>query len=152
MWPYLSGAVPSSPRTELWSGVSAQSMRAGNTLVQGLTNTSSGLELLVGVMTCNCWQGPHYPNASSPSGCPTYDCGYPSAPSPEGRAGCLFDIINDPTQQVDLAATRPQVVKTMYTRLLEVQSTAFSPDRGNSDPAACAAFDSYGQFYGPFLP
>lgn len=155
VWPYVSGSASTSPRTEFWTGLSSNGIREGTTLVQGITNASTGYELLVGQLPVACWQGPLYPNNSATKECDAVvDCGFPDAPSPvSGKTGCLFNLFTDPTQHHDVAEQYPDIVKSMYKRLQEVNATAFSPNRGLSDPAACETFQHrWGGFYGPFLP
>ena len=41
----------------------------------------------------------------------------------------------------------------MQEKLAKYQATYFSPDRGNVWPGACTmAMNTYGGFWGPFLP
>jgi arylsulfatase B len=76
----------------------------------------------------------------------------PSNP-PKGKGGCLFNIFDDPTEHNDIAATNPEIVQELYARILEIQKTAFSPDRGSDDGTSCkAALEKWGGFFGPFLP
>jgi len=153
--PYILGYSPTSPRTELWSGhaMGGDSFSVGAASVQGFTDTVSGFELLVGVVANDCTTGPAYPNASSSSlPCGPRDCGFPDAPAPSGARGCLFNLVADPTQSQDVALDNPGVVQDLYRRLKAVNDTAFNPDRGGSDPQACAVFRAMGGFVGPFLP
>ncbi len=71
----------------------------------------------------------------------------------KGKGGCLFNIFADPTEHNDIAAANPDIVKAMMARIVELQTTAFGPDRGTDDGTACkAAIDTWGGFWGPFLP
>ena len=59
------------------------------------------------------WQGPVYPNSTSPDN-------DPSEQSIDCTNGCLFDVVNDPTEHVDLASSLPEVVAAMTARLSEL--------------------------------
>jgi hypothetical protein len=90
------------------------------------------------------WQGRTFPNRSTSwlAQRDWYDC---------GSSGCLFDLIADPTEHVDVAAAHPQVAQAMLERLLELNSTAYDPDRGSDDGAACKAAVARGMVWGPFV-
>jgi hypothetical protein len=67
--------------------------------------------------------------------------------------GCLFNILADPTEHVDLAAAMPAKVAELRARIAELNATIFLPDRGTDDGAGCAAALSWGRgFWVPFLP
>ena len=152
VWPYLSGAAPASPRTEVWKAVSGTgNIREGPAVMQSLTNATSGLNLIIDMLGYDCWSGPHSPNASAAcTGAMSLDCGRPGAPS--GKQGCLFDVIRDPNQIEDLAEAQPEAARRLFARLQEINATAFQPDRGVFDKSACDAYVKLGGFYGPFLP
>ncbi len=151
VWPYLSGAAPVSPRTEIWKAVSSSTIREGQAVMQALTNVTSGLQLIIDSLGYSCWAGPQSPNSSAAcTGGQVFDCGRPGAAS--GKHGCLFDVINDPNQHNDLAEARPAEALALYARLRELNDTAFRPDRGSFDASACTAYAKNGGFYGPFLP
>merc|ERR1711998_695354 len=66
--------------------------------------------------------------------------------------GCLYDIVNDPNEQHDLAATHPDLVKQMNATLNQMNQGIFRPDRGNESVLACkVGGKQYGGFYGPFV-
>ena len=65
--------------------------------------------------------------------------------------GCLFHILDDPTESCDLAAALPAVLARLQARQAEIRLTVFAPDRGALDPAACAANDAAGGFWAPWL-
>lgn len=68
-------------------------------------------------------------------------------------AGCLYDIRNDPTEHVDLAAALPARAAALRARIAELNATLFLPDRGNDDGAGCRAALGEGRgFWVPFLP
>ena len=87
--------------------------------------------------------GPTYPNASSTAvefGTLRQNC----------TAGCSYDIFADPTEHTNLAASNPATVKTLLARLEAIEQTAFDPDLGKPQPAACAtARDKWSGHYGP---
>ena len=157
MWPYLSGENTTSPRTEIWLG--ADSPRDGSggavgegritTFVQGLIR-ADGWKLLHDQISQDIWQGPFYPNASTlkhPWRNNPADCGSFAAPT------CLFNVFSDPSEHDNQASLQPEIVKDMVARLAELQSTVFSPDRGQQSPLACDASKKIWRgFVGPFLP
>jgi len=137
LWPLLSGANATSPRHEI--AVSPQ------TLIQGR------LKLVTGAMGWSAWTGPHYPNASSAA--------QPVDVTQRCHAGCLYDVVADPTETTDLAAAQPQVVANMSARLLQLEAGFYSNDdtgvdvcpRGVGMPCACwVAIHRNRNFFGPF--
>lgn len=94
MWPYIVGAVPTSPRSE----VLLDSTPSGGIV-------SGDLKLVLGVQRFSFWQAPVYPNASGGANGPDggFDCG----------KGCLFNVTADPSEYTDLAAARP-VMKLVH--------------------------------------
>jgi len=67
--------------------------------------------------------------------------------------GCLFELNSDPLESVDLAAAKPLKLRQLYAKLEKYETTAFNPNRGGVNPAACQhALTEYGGFWGPFLP
>ena len=149
MWPMISGANLTSPRTEIVAGSDAVECNVGTgTQVQALIR-ADGYKLIIGMLDQNIWTGPYYPNASTWQD-PPYHCGVPTTP-PTGKGGCLFNVFTDPTEHDDVAAQHPDIVASLYARLLELQTTAFTPDRGTDDGAACTAAMAYGGFWGPFV-
>jgi arylsulfatase I/J len=158
MWPMISGANLTSPRTEVPVGANASEVNLSSyyngTVVQGLVTTAApggGLwKMLIGEVQQNIWTGPQYPNASTSWVDNPERCGIPSDPV-VGKGGCLFDLLNDPTEHNDVAAAHPDIVAALYARINYWQSTVFSPNRGTDDGAACrAATNNWGGFYGPF--
>jgi len=107
--------------------------------------TGSGIwKLLLGDVAQDMYEGPHFPNASTivPSSAYVGHC----------ANGCLYNILADPLEANDLAASMPTKVAELYAKITAYQGTAFDPDRGKTDPAACAAAaDKYGGFWGPFV-
>lgn len=143
MWPLLSGAAPTSPRTQVVLGDTATGAQVGPTAVQGYINATSGLKVLVGEVWWSAWPGPQSPVAGGPTLNATTHC----------TPACLFDVIHDPSERLDLAKERPEVVAAMLLHLAELNRSAFSPDRGARNASlVCAAAAAYGGFLGPFLP
>ncbi len=160
LWPLLSGANATPPRQEVWLGSSGAVNGRGSgggggggatpaTFVQGLLR-ADGWKLLHDVLDNAVYQGPFYPNASTaahPWSNAPVDCGSAAAPT------CLFNVLDDPTEHVNQAAARPDIVAAMAARIAQLQAGVFSPDRGSASPLACAASrDKWRGFVGPFLP
>jgi arylsulfatase B len=153
-WPLLSGATSTPPRTEVPVGSDATEANlvwlANKTVVQALVR-ADGYKLIIGETGQNIWTGPQYPNKSTSWDDTPYRCGVPSTP-PRGKGGCLFNIFDDPTEHNDIAADHADIVAEMYARILELQTTAFGPERGSDDGAACqAAMETWKGFWGPFI-
>eukprot|EP01052_Picozoa_sp_SAG31_P007050 SAG31_NODE_331_length_17518_cov_32.495042_15_plen_239_part_00 len=130
LWPYLSGAVEASPRTSFH--------------VDEHCMVTQGFKLLIGKQKGACWSGPHVPNATTPSTCETVlDC---------GDHGCLYDVIADPYEYVNLAADPAHASRlaAMQAQLLAANRKIFNPYRGGPDPRACAQVRLYGGYWGPF--
>jgi len=143
VWPLLSGANATSPRTEF--PVAPGALVSGN------------YKLLLGNQIEATWAGAVYPNASSP--------GRPVDPGPTlacGQAGCLFDVVADPTEHVDVAGAHPDVVAALKARLKELEPGFYTnadnftgaticPPDANVTPCACwAALNVWGRFLGPW--
>ena len=142
LWPLLSGANSTPPRTEIVLGsTSTGDQGFGDTIVQGYVNASSGLKILVGGLGWSSWPGPQ-----SPDGAGNLNVYYNCSPA------CLFDVLSDPSERVDLAAAAPKTVAAMLAHLAELNAGVFSPNRGHGDDkAACAAALAAGGFLAPFV-
>ena len=104
--------------------------------------------MLWGNVIENTWTGPFYPNAST-NWCDTcpLDCGTQDKPT------CLFNVLTDPTEHVNLAASEPAILKNLTARLGQLQATVFNPGRGTPSQEACkAGLQTWKGFVGPFLP
>jgi hypothetical protein len=143
MWPLLSGANATSPRTELPLSPTAF--------------ISGRYKLLLGAAEPYAtWTGERYPNATSPAHRPgdaNADCATPG--------GCLFDVVADPTEHVDVAAAHPDIVAAMKARLGELAKGFYSNNDtgvdacppGISVPCACYLAlpgNKWNGFFGPF--
>lgn len=150
LWPLLSGSNATAPRTEIWLGSNhpGDTDTSDSPMVQGLIR-ADGFKVLYGNVIENAWTSAFYPNASTGwcDTCPL-DCGTIDAPT------CLFNVFDDPTEHVNLAAARPEVVRAMSARVKELQAGIFAPMRGTVDnKEACKAGDvTWKGFVGPFHP
>lgn len=144
IWPLISGNASASARKEVYLGDTDTGLQIGNTVLQGLINTTSGMKVLVGEMMWSSWPGPYSPNGTIPPN------GYNV--SVQCEPACLFDVINDPNEHNDLAASQPETVAALLARMEEVKKTLFNPDRGASNKTVfCKAAQAYNGFIGPFL-
>ena len=147
LWPLLSGANMTGPRTEVWlgSGGTGDSDNSKQPIIQGLIR-ADGYKVLWGDVIENAWTGPFYPNSTT-NWCDTcpLSCGTIDAPT------CLFNVFSDPTEHDEVSRANPAIVKDMAKRLKEISATIFAPDRGDPDTVdACkAGADGYVR---PFLP
>ena len=85
-----------------------------NTLISGEYKILTGNVDLAG------WTGPVYPNTTTPSGI--------SAIEHCGDSGCLYNIIDDPEEYINLAEKMPDVLKEMQAKLAKYQATRSTPD------------------------
>ena len=132
MWPLISGQTKQSPREDVPISI--------DTLISG------DYKILTGWVSQAGWTGPQYPNETNPHG------GIPGVQDC-GDTGCLYNIMSDPEERENLAERQPDILKQMQEKLAKYQATYFNPDRGRAWPGACqAALDTYGGFWGPFLP
>jgi arylsulfatase I/J len=138
LWPLLSGQTDVSPRTEL--AVGAEHEVGG--LIAGKWKVVLGDNAMAG------WAGKVFPNTTSdwnPSDSHE-KCGNTT------ETGCLYNILEDPGEHVNLAAEKPKVFNRMITRIAEINKGFFDPVRGQTDPRACElALTKYGGFWGPFV-
>ena len=107
---------------------------------------SGDYKILTGIVLQAGWTGPQYPNKTRPSGgiYAFQDC---------DSIGRLYNIKDDPEERVNLAKSQPDILKDMQQKLAEYQATYFNPNRGKVWPNACTtALNTYGGFWGPFLP
>jgi arylsulfatase B len=142
VWPLVSGANGTSPRSEIPVGPQV--------LIQGR------FKLMLGKQIEATWAGPQYPNASSGASPvdpgPTLDCGF----------GCLFDVVADPAEHVNVAADHADIVTAMTARLISLRKGFFSnsddftnrtvcPANASITPCACwAALNVWGGYFGPW--
>lgn len=159
MWPMLSGANLTSPRTEIAIGSSDDSDHQGNTIVQALImDDGDGKihKLIIGDVKPAFFQGPVYPNASSTVASKRLACGDPDGTGVSKGPGCLFEIGGDPSETMDLAATNPGKVDGMRKRMTEIQKTVYNPERKNAASTGrqdmCDQAKKNGMYLGPWLP
>ena len=132
MWPLISGETEQSPREDV--------------PVSNVTLISGDYKILTGTVRQAGWTGSHYPNMTNPHG------GIPGVQDC-GDTGCLYNIMTDPEERDNLAEKQPDILKQMQAKLAKYQATYFNPNRGKVWPGACqAAINTYGGFWGPFLP
>ena len=68
-----------------------------------------------------------------------------------GSAGCLFDLVKDPSETTNLAAAMPDVVERLRSRIDELRAGVYAPERGEVEQAACDQIASNGGYWGPWL-
>eukprot|EP00463_Aulacantha_scolymantha_P005973 TRINITY_DN747_c0_g1_i3.p1 TRINITY_DN747_c0_g1~~TRINITY_DN747_c0_g1_i3.p1 ORF type:complete len:155 (+),score=13.81 TRINITY_DN747_c0_g1_i3:54-467(+) len=121
-----------------------------NTTVNGLIH--GDYKILIGDIVEAGWQGPHYPNSTTNTHC--FDTKAKSSSClAKCDPACLYNIKTDPEERKNLASSQPDRIKTMLAILHKYYLTAFVPNRGKTNPAACAkALSDYGGFWGPWIP
>ena len=161
MWDYLSGKVPQSPRTEVplstvnWHGLHFNfSLNESAAVIVGRHKLVVGSQAYLGF-----WQGPRYPNQSTPCG-PEHVHGSSAVCGAGCGTGCVFDIFADPSEHVDLAPQLPELKAQLLARLQRMREERFQTDDDNSrlnftsigwtKPIATEVKDSQGGFWGPY--
>jgi arylsulfatase B len=137
VWPWLSGAAPTSPRTSI--ALDHSMYAVGTQGVWGALRVGD-LKLLVGARGGEpqaSWYGEFSPNASVPN--PSLDYYACGNDSPTG--GCVFNISADPTEHVDLAPTRPDLLAPLLAAFRALNASYHPPvDNPPDDKAGlCAA-------------
>ena len=130
MWPYLSGAVNVSPRTQLYGDV--------DMVIDG------EYKFIAGETKGACWGGPVFPNASTTL-CNATDC---------AGDGCLYNIYADPEERTNLVhdPQHSERVAALRALLAQLNVGLFDPARGKADPLACDRAVQNGNFWGPWVP
>jgi hypothetical protein len=94
------------------------------------------------------WCGQVHPNNSHPWNSFATQINCSATPT---KMGCLFDILADPTEHVDLALSMPSKAAEIYTKMLAAERHWFNPDRGRPDLRACEIANATG-YWQPYLP
>lgn len=109
------------------------------------------LKLITGRVKMSVFQGPQFPNASTPWDAvgsklkvPDFQCSTPT------KVACLFNVSADPTEHHDLAVERSDDAMRLLARLKNLSATSFNPSRGDGDKRACVQAKKTG-FFGPWL-
>ena len=147
LWPMLSGANTTSPRTEMALVVDFAEFKNRHNLSNSVL-ISGKWKLLEGVQTQTYYQGPAFPNASSPP----YGVLTDTSLLHLCRPACLYDILDDPTEQHNVAAKHLEVVATLRARLAALRPTKFQPESDKQELSCQAQVEKNGDFYGPWLP
>lgn len=143
LWPYLSGAEPTSPRTEIFADPGVLIVGDWKLIGANEKNATQGKGVKVGTA---CWMGPQYPNGTTDPGCNrTETCAE--------NGGCLYNIKEDPSEHVDRAAEKPAELEKLKRRLAELQPTLFEPKRVGGDESLPEHYarDVYQGYWGPFV-
>lgn len=113
VWPLISGTNKTSPRVEFAASATAF-VTTQFKLIEGAFVGSAA------------WQGSLWPNASSPA--------HPINPvSADCSASCLFDVLADAGEHVNVASEHPAVVADLRSRLAAWRATFYS----NNETAVC---------------
>jgi len=151
LWPLISGQIQTSPRTEVALGAPGKKKKnTKQTVVGGLIRADSDgcYKVVIGEYKYAGWTGPTFPNSSFHvnMGKITETCG------DDANNGCLYNIMDDPNEHVNLAKQQPTLFKKMMARVTDIQKNAYSPDRGDDENDACkVALKKYGGFWGPWI-
>lgn len=133
VWPMISGANLTSPRESILV-TKDMLVRGPWKYIRGDTN-----------MIEAAWGGPAYPNASTasdPIASHHFKC-------PE--QGCLYNVVEDKTEQEEVSAAHPDVVASMKAELNRQAASIWSTTHQNDPECKKFAWEHYGGFYGPWL-
>jgi len=127
MWPWLMGQVPTSPRTTM---VIDHNMY--DVVDNGITGAmrSGNYKLLVGGPAGelqSTWYGWFTPNASHPNPSLDYYACSNKISKTNPYPGCLFDLVQDPTEHNDLASTNPTLFYKLYNEFLSYNTSYHPP-------------------------
>jgi len=144
MWPYLSGQVKNSPRTEIpvVIGTTLTAQPHVNILIKDQWKIMTGNQVL------SYWQGPQFPNHTSPP--------YGVLPDPHLMhlclPFCLYNIQEDPTEQTNLAKQNVDIGRKLLERVEALKKTMFERKSNGQWDTCRAQTIANGHFYGPWLP
>jgi arylsulfatase I/J len=132
VWPMLSGRNLTSPRESIL--VTEKMLIVGE-----WKYVSGGTDMIAAAQG-----GPHYPNASTAADpiaqhhlkCP--------------KQGCLFNVVSDPTEQLEVSAQHPELVSAMKAEMMKQAKTIWSTSHKVDPACKRAVTELYGGFYGPF--
>ena len=119
VWPLVIGANTTSPRTVL--PVDASTILVGrHKLIVTPGHT---------FVTAAGWTGPIYPNSTTAAANRSAAQVRLRCPPP----GCLFDVVNDPTEHDDIAADQPALASQLMSTLVEERKRFWeNHDKGTS--------------------
>ena len=156
LWPYLTGQTDVSPRTEVFANPGVLISDGWKIIGANEHNATEGPGIDVPIA---CWAGPRYPNGSTSAYSvmspairnPIYSCNRTESCAETG--GCLYHVLSDPEEHINLAATQPEKLQEMKERLSVLQRGIFNPMRfgGDMDLPARFARERWGGFWGPFI-
>jgi arylsulfatase I/J len=159
LWPFLSGKTADSPREFLVITPTAYPTGKGG-LIWGkykvVFGDADGSSTVRGAY----WTGPQYPNASSPEhhqAAVIYKLVEQCGDVPEN--GCMYDVMTNPSEDVNIAAKNPDLFKKMHQQLLHFwsQNRLREPDEVQLGAQLLlkkpceVALHRYGGFWGPYL-
>jgi len=139
VWPLVTGDNTTSPRVE----IPLSSFNGMNGDPIAINFISGPYKLIQGIEAFASWTGKQYPNNT---GTPVGFFNVQNCTS-----GCLYNIIEDPTEHNELSTKMPAILNNMLARANEIFKTVYNPDRGNPDPKACQLAQKSG-YFAPWLP
>jgi arylsulfatase B len=114
-----------------------------------IVGASHGVGLVGGPTDQNGWTGPVFPNASSGK---DGAGGLPELPA-DCSNGCLYNIYDDPTENNELSASHPDVLKSILATITALNASVYRPTPVPNDYRCCTVAEGKnGGFLGPFLP
>ena len=147
MWPYLINNVTSSPRTEILLSSEPSPVDHGKLPPNHDWNGAlivGPYKLILGQQSYGFWQAPRYPNATTNHSA--------ELPVECGASGCLFNIVDDPSEYHDLAQAMPAKRRELMDTFVERNRTLFQAPRMATDKKACEAYvTKNGGFLGPYF-
>ena len=142
MWEWLIQSNKTCPRKEIFlaSGETVSTGSDGGMIYGGR------YKLLFGIQSPAFWTTDDYPNGTYAEPV-SIDCGNMT------HGGCLFDLMEDPTEHNDLAGneTYNSIMEEIRARFIELSNTTYMYDRGEVDPNCCVETQVNGGYFAPWL-
>lgn len=137
MWPLVSGANTTSPRTTILVNAQLLVHNEWKFVKSGSNMIEAG------------YGGVAYPNGTTVAddswiGGPQYvsHCTNPQ--------GCLWNVVDDMTEQSEVAAQNPSVVTMLAGIMAQETATIYSVSHDNDPACKPYCHQNYGGFYGPW--
>lgn len=136
VWPLLTGKTKVSPRDTILVNKNLLVHKQWKYVTPGQSMMEAS------------WGGPHYPNASSLKNndwvsTVSYKCS-------NETLGCLFNVVEDPTEQTDVGPENPDLLASLQQLAMQWAGTIYEANHGNDPNCKQFCEQHYGGFYGPY--
>ena len=148
VWALITGTNKTSPRTEWALTPFGEDLQRSSHGGDAAYMSEGRYKLIVGVIQQAGWCGQVHPNVTVQwdSYKTIENCTVPEI----GKLGCLFDVLEDPTEHNDLALKMPDKALEILQKMEIAERTWFNPDRGAPSERACEIAAETG-YWQPFM-